>query len=144
LGVRALTARKEVPVSFVRKFVHFGLPVLGLLVAVAGAVAAADVSLRVALVVVGLLLIHAATWKLPYRVVRNERRFRQLRNELDEFVWLVRELNAAAVEARRDPAAEDRFEDLHTAMQESLERMAMYAGRTDEELLRDQPELQPR
>src|SRR5512140_3543762 len=115
-----------------------------MLVAVAGAVAMTDVAMRVVLVVVGVVLIHAATWKLPYSVVSNERRFRQLRGELDEFVWLVRELNAAAVEARGDPAAEDRFEDLHTAMQESLERMAMYAGRTDEELLRDQPELQPR
>lgn len=130
--------------SLARRFLHFGLPVLGMLVAVAGAVAMTDVAMRVVLVVVGVVLIHAATWKLPYSVVSNERRFRQLRGELDEFVWLVRELNAAAVEARGNPAAEDRFEDLHTAMQESLERMAMYAGRTDEELLRDQPELQPR
>ncbi len=130
--------------SFTRKFVHFGLPVLGMLVAVAGAVFADGVAVRVVLVVVGVVLIQAATWKLPYSMVTNERRFRQLRGELDEFVWLVRELNAAAVEARGDPAAEDRFEDLHAAMQESLERMALYAGRTDEELLRDQPELQPR
>ncbi len=130
--------------SFARKFLHFGLPVLGMLLAVAGAVAASDVALRVVLVVVGVALIQAATWKLPYSVVSNERRFRQLRGELDEFVWLVRELNAAAVEARGDPAAEDRFEDLHTAMQESLERMALYAGRTDEDLLREQPDLQPR
>ena len=129
--------------NFARKFVHFGLPVLGLLVAVTGALAT-GVALRVALVLLGVVLIQAATWKLPYSVVTNERRFRQLRGELDEFVWLVRELNAAALDARGDPAAEDRFEDLHTAMQESLERMAMYAGRTDEELLRDQPELQPR
>ncbi len=130
--------------NFARKFVHFGLPVLGMLVAVAGAVFASDVAPRVILVLLGVVLIQAATWKLPYSMMSNERRFRQLRGELDEFVWLVRELNAAAVDARRDPAAEDRFEDLHTAMQESLERMAMYAGRTDEELLRDQPELQPR
>ncbi|HEX9106139.1 MAG TPA: hypothetical protein VF832_02905, partial [Longimicrobiales bacterium] len=70
--------------SLARRFLHFGLPVLGMLVAVAGAVAMTDVAMRVVLVVVGVVLIHAATWKLPYSVVSNERRFRQLRGELDE------------------------------------------------------------
>jgi hypothetical protein len=131
-----------VSVNLVRKLVHFGLPLLGLVVAVAGAVAGTDVMLRLALVIGGVVLIQLPTLKVPYNLMHNERRFRQLRGELDEFVWLVRELNAAAVEARGNPLAEGRFEDLHTAMQESLERMAIYAGRTDEELLREQPELQ--
>lgn len=130
--------------DFARRLVHFGLPVLGVIVAMIGAVSSAGAAVRLALVVVGVLLIQAAAWKLPYRLMSNERRFRQLRGELDEFVWLVRELNAAAVDARSNPGAEDRFADLHTAMQDSLERMALYAGRTDEDLLRDQPELQPR
>ncbi len=127
-----------------RKLLHIGLPLIGAVVAVAGAVVPADPVVRGAIVVLGVLLIQAAGWKLPYSMISHERRFRQLRGELDEFVWLTRELNAAAVEARSDRAAEERFDDLHTAMQESLERMAMYAGRTDEDLLRDQPELQPR
>ena len=125
-----------------RRLMHIGLPLLGAAVAVIGALAAGPV-VRVALVVAGVLLILAAGWKLPYTLLRNDRRFRQLRGELEEFVWLVRELNAAALEARSDRSAEDRFSDLHTAMQESLERMAIYAGRTDEDLLREQPELQP-
>ncbi len=130
--------------NLARKLLHFGLPVLGAIVAIVGALTEPNAVLRVVYVAVGVLLIQAANWKLPYSVLHNERRFRQLRGELDEFVWLVRELNAAAVEARSDRTAEERFDDLHTAMQESLERMAIYAGRTDEELLRDQPELQPR
>ncbi len=127
-----------------RTLLHIGLPLIGAVVAVAGAVVPADPVVRGAIVVLGVLLIQAAGWKLPYSMISHERRFRQLRGELDEFVWLTRELNAAAVEARSDRAAEERFDDLHTAMQESLERMAMYAGRTDEDLMRDQPELQPR
>ncbi len=131
--------------NLARKVLHIGLPLAGAVVAVLGAVIPADPVIRGTIVVLGVLLIQAAGWKLPYSVLSHERRFRQLRGELDEFVWLVRELNAAAVEARSDRAAEERFDDLHTAMQESLERMAIYAGRTDEELLRDQPpELQPR
>lgn len=126
-----------------RKLVHFGLPLLGAAIAVLGAALVSELVVRVLAVLVGLVLVQAPTWKVPYSLLHNERRFRQLRGELDQFVWLTRELNAAAVAARGDPVAEDRFEDLHTAMQESLERMAMYAGRTDEELLRE-PELQPR
>lgn len=128
--------------SFGRKLLHFGLPAAGAALAIISALAVGDVVLRVSLVVVGVLMMQAGSGKLPYYLVRNERRFRQLRSELDEFVWLIRELNAAALETRSNPRAEDRFEDLHTALQESLERMALYAGRTDEELLKDQPELQ--
>ncbi len=127
-----------------RKLLHVGLPLVGAIVAVVGAVVPSDPVVRGAVVVLGVLIIQAAGWKLPYSMISHERRFRQLRGELDEFVWLTRELNAAAVEARSDRAAEERFDDLHTAMQESLERMAIYAGRTGEDLLRDQPELQPR
>ncbi len=132
--------------SLARKLLHFGLPALGAALAIIAALAVRDESivLRVSLVVVGVLMLQAGAAKLPYYLVRNERRFRQLRSELDEFVWLIRELNAAALDTRSNPRAEDRFEDLHTALQESLERMALYAGRTDEELLKDQPELQPR
>ncbi len=130
--------------NLARKVLHIGLPLVGAVVAVVGAVVPSDPVVRGAIVVLGVLVIQAAGWKLPYSLISHERRFRQLRGELDEFVWLVRELNAAAVDARSDRAAEERFDDLHTAMQESLERMAIYAGRTDEDLLRDQPELQPR
>ncbi len=130
--------------SFARKLLHFGIPAAGALLAIVAALAIQDVVVRVALVVVGVLLLQGGSGKLPYYLVHNERRFRQLRSELDEFLWLVRELNAAALDSRANPRAEDRFEDLHTALQESLERMALYAGRTDEELLKDQQELQPR
>ncbi len=130
--------------SLARKLLHFGIPAAGALLAIIAALAIQDVVLRVSLVVIGVLLLQAGSGKLPYYLVHNERRFRQLRSELDEFLGLVRELNAAALDSRANPRAEDRFEDLHTALQESLERMALYAGRTDEELLKDQPELQPR
>ncbi len=130
--------------NFARKLLHFGIPALGAALAIIGALAIQDVVLRVSLVVIGVLLLQAGSGKLPYYLVHNERRFRQLRSELDEFVWLIRELNAAALDSRTNPRAEDRFEDLHTALQESLERMALYAGRTDDELLKDQPEMQPK
>ena len=134
----------EVQVSPLRKLLHLGLPFIGTALAVGAAVVVTDTLTRVLLVLLGVILIQAVTSKLPYYLFHNERRFRQLRSELDEFVWLIRELNAAALDTRTNPRAEDRFEDLHTALQESLERMALYAGRTDDDLLQDQPEMQPK
>ena len=130
--------------SPLRKLLHLGLPFIGTALAVGAAVVVTDTLTRVLLVLLGVILIQAVTSKLPYYLFHNERRFRQLRSELDEFVWLIRELNAAALDTRTNPRAEDRFEDLHTALQESLERMALYAGRTDDDLLQDQPEMQPK
>jgi len=131
-------------VSPLRKLLHFGLPFVGTALAIGAAVVVTDTLVRVLLVLLGVILIQAVTSKLPYYLFHNERRFRQLRSELDEFVWLIRELNAAALDTHTNPRAEDRFEDLHTALQESLERMAIYAGRTDDDLLKDQPEMQPK
>lgn len=130
--------------SSLRKLLHFGLPFVGTALAIVAAVVVTNTLVRVLLVLLGVVLIQAVTSKLPYYIFHNERRFRQLRSELDEFVWLIRELNAAAVDTTSNPRAEDRFEDLHTALQESLERMALYAGRTDDDLLKDQAEMQPR
>ncbi len=129
--------------SPLRKAVHFGLPFLGTAVAIIAALVVTDTLMRVLLVLLGVILIQGVTSKLPYYLFHNERRFRQLRSELDEFVWLIRELNAAALDSQGN-GAEGRFADLHTALQESLERMAIYAGRTDDDLLQDQPEMQPK
>lgn len=130
--------------SSLRKLLHFGLPFVGTALAIVAAVVVTNTLVRVLLVLLGVVLIQAVTSRLPYYIFHNERRFRQLRSELDEFVWLIRELNAAAVDTSSNPRAEDRFEDLHTALQESLERMALYAGRTDDDLLKDQAEMQTR
>lgn len=130
--------------TFARKLVQFGLPGVGIATALLGAFLAFDPIVRAVFVGFGLLLSFAAGARLPYALLLNERRYLQLRREVDQFIWLARELNAAALEARRNSAGEAKFGDLRAAMQESLERMTLFAGRTDEELLREQAELQPR
>lgn len=130
--------------TFARKLVQFGLPGVGIATALLGAFLAFDPIVRAVFVGFGLLLSFAAGARIPYALMLNERRYLQLRREVDQFIWLARELNAAALEARRSSVGEAKFGDLRAAMQESLERMTMFAGRTDEELLREQAELQPR
>lgn len=55
----------------------------------------------------------------------NQRRYHGLRNEVDAFVDLVRDLNTAALGQKGD---ED-FERLKSAMHDSVERMGDLAGR---------------
>lgn len=130
--------------TIARKLLQFGLPVVGIATALLGAFLAFDPIVRAVFVGFGLLLSFAAGARVPYAFLLNERRYLQLRRELDQFIWLARELNSAALEARRSSTGEAKFRDLQVAMQESVERMSMFAGRTDDELLREQAELQPR
>lgn len=86
-----------------------------------------------------MLLIEAGAWQLATPLLVEERRYTRLREEVDDFIGLVRELNDAAVRARRqeegagageggapNPTAEV-LEEMHA----SVDRMAELAGRPD-------------
>lgn len=123
---------QERPVRNVRRLVHFGLPVLGtILVLLAVLLLWNDVAVQLIVVVVGLLLIEAGIWKLTQPILPDERRYRALRAEVDEFIQHVRRLNAAGIRVRNDPSAEESLRSARLAMHESVERMALFAGREE-------------
>jgi hypothetical protein len=77
-----------------------------------------------ATIMVGLLIVLAGFLYGAHPFLTSERRFFELRGEVDRFIDLVRRLNAAAV---ADGGAE--FEQAKAEMLRSVERMADLAGK---------------
>jgi hypothetical protein len=78
-----------------------------------------------ATVMLGLLVVMAGFLYAAYPVLTSERRFLALRAEVDNFVFLVRQLNSAATPR----SGEAPLEEVKSAMIESVERMAALAGK---------------
>ncbi|HEX6589409.1 MAG TPA: hypothetical protein VF039_10320 [Longimicrobiales bacterium] len=120
-----------------RRTIEMGLPVLGVVVVLAGVLFFAR-SLYVQLIVVllGLLLIQAGIWKLANPVLPSERRYNALRAEVDAFILLVRRLNRATLQNTSDPTPANRARllQIRDEMMESVHRMEAVAGRTEGEL----------
>lgn len=121
----------------IRKLLEVGLPVVGIVVVLASVLLLADdLPLQVTLVVVGLLIIEAGVWKLADPLLPDERRYLGLRSAVDEFILLVRQLNAAALDCRAHPdAGRRKVEEVRAAMLEAVDHMTFYAGHTTEELV---------
>lgn len=122
-----------------RRAVELGLPVLGVIVVLAGVLFfARDLYVQLAVVVLGLILIEAGIWHLASPVLPSERKYNALRNEVDSFIALVRRLNRATLENASDPtpASRARLLQVRDEMMESVKRMEAVAGRTEEQLER--------
>ncbi|MEX2281235.1 MAG: hypothetical protein WEE89_01980 [Gemmatimonadota bacterium] len=121
-----------------RKAVDAGLPILGTVIVFLAVLLLSDqqLTLRVVIVMFGVLMIDAGIWKLTHPLLPNERRFQGLRLEVDEFIKIVRRLNADALEARQSPAAQDNLRRTVTEMHNAVDRMEKLAGKTAEELSR--------
>ena len=112
-----------------RKYVDIGLPILGTVIVLAGALLLFNLYARMAAVIIGVFLIEAGVWKLAHPLLPNERKFAALRSEVDDFIDLVRRLNAAALQVQAgDVTAEARFDGTRLAMLESVDRMTAFAG----------------
>lgn len=120
----------------VRKLVNTGLPVLGTLVILGAVLLVIDLRAQIVLVVAGLILVEVGVWKLASPLLPNERRFHALRAEVDRFIGLVRELNEAAMRGRAATGADAAatLEEARAGLHASVERMALVAGKTDQEL----------
>ena len=81
---------------------------------------------RVGLVSVGMLLLVAGAWFADNPYLKSQRRYLKLRAEVDGFIALARELNAAA-----DPRVSQELNRVNAAMHESVDRMAQLAGKPD-------------
>lgn len=114
------------------KVLNAGLPILGMVVVFGGVLLFEDRRTMILVVLLGILLIEAGVWKLSNPFLPTERRFNELRLEVDLFMELVRELNASAMEARgreADAGSWARFRNTIATMHASVERMGRSAGR---------------
>ena len=121
----------------VRKTVEVGLPILGTVI-VFGAILLIwdNMTLQIGVVALGVLMIQAGIWKLTHPMLPSERRYQSLRREVDYFIMLVRRLNAAALGVKEtdNSATRAAFDAAQDRMRESFDRMALLAGKTDEEV----------
>ena len=113
-----------------RKLAHI-LPIIGViigmtLVFVNAVLYFGDANMRVLIVSVGILLLASGVWYAGNPYLKNERRYLELRAEVDSFIGLVRELNAAG---HGKPQGE--LNRVNAAMHESVDRMAQLAGKPD-------------
>lgn len=117
-----------------RAVISVGMNLTGMLIVFVAVLApqiSANLQLQIILVLIGVLLVQAAVWKFTNPFLPSERRYDDLRNEVDEFIDLVRELNAAAVQARKSRAidATDRMDQVLHRMHLSVDQMGRLAGK---------------
>ena len=105
--------------------------VLGMTVVFASVVLYFDqATTRVVVVSVGMLLLVAGAWFADNPYLKSQRRYLKLRAEVDGFIALARDLNAAA-----DPRISREMKRVNAEMHESVDRMAQLAGKPDIESL---------
>ncbi len=75
-------------------------------------------------VIIGIILVVAGYFYAQHPFLSSERRYSRLREEVDNFVGLVRKLNRTAVAIGGGPE----FEEVTTAMRESVARIEELAG----------------
>lgn len=114
----------------VRRKVDTLLPVVGIVVVLSAVLFLwQNLYLQVSVVIAGIFLIEAGIWKLAHPLLPSQRKYRALRNEVDEFIGLVRRLNTAAVERHGLAAdADARVAAVRQEMLESVDRMVECAG----------------
>ncbi len=114
-----------------RRWLSIGLPILGMVLVFAAVIAIVDRQYQLGLVILGVLLIEAGVWKLANPFLPSERKYTELRTEVDRFIGLVRELNSAALEARQQNGAEqwDRYRQVLATLHDSVDRMGELAGK---------------
>ena len=117
-----------------RAVISVGMNLTGMLIVFVAVLAPpirVNLQFQIILVLIGVLLVQAAVWKFTNPFLPSERRYDDLRNEVDEFIDLVRELNAAAIQARTSPDLEvtDRMDRIRHRMHLSVDQMGQLAGK---------------
>jgi hypothetical protein len=88
-----------------------------------------NLQLQVILLLLGVLILEAGVWGVTRALLPNERRYPELRHEVNIFLDLVRVVNAAA-RARDDGQEDDtRFQTSLEQMRVCVERMGECAGK---------------
>ena len=79
---------------------------------------------KIALIGAALLIMQAGVWYMANPILTSERRYTALRDEIDRFIALVRELNRAAVDGQPQPE----LDRLRQRMHDSVDKMGAVAG----------------
>ncbi len=118
-----------------KKYIDFGLPLVGTQIIVTVMLFTQALP-TVAYIVVAVILVEVGIWKLAPRLLPNNRKYNALRAETNRFLYLVRNLNTAALNVKADDTPENResVEMIHAKMQKLLDRIVSVAGQTDYEL----------
>lgn len=117
-----------------RRAVELGLPIAGVIMVLAAVLFfPRSLTIQIAIVLVGLVLIEAGTWNLASPVLPSERRYVALRHEVDGFILLVRRLNRAtlALASESTPQNRARLLEVRDEMLESVKRMEQVAGQAE-------------
>ncbi len=117
-----------------RQAVNSLLPLLGMLTAFGGVLLLEDRFHVLLAVVAGILLIEAGVWQLASPILPSQRKYVELRQEVDDFIQRVRTLNRAALAARSedpDPAAWEGYRATLAEMHASVNRMGTLAGKEE-------------
>ncbi len=119
-----------------RKFIDNVLPICGVGIILGAVLFMRDMQGQVTVVVLGIFMIQIGVWKLSTQLLPSDRQYNALRIEGDQFLGLIRQLNAMALAVKAEEVPENlqAFEAAQEAMRQSVERMAKVAGKTDEEL----------
>ncbi len=120
-----------------RRGLDVGLPILGVVIILSAVLFVRDIRAQIAIVMVGIVFIEAGVWKLAHQLLPNERHFHALRDEVDAFIDLSRELNSAAlaIKGNDTPATRDAFEDIRESMHQAVDQISEVAGKTADELV---------
>ncbi len=113
----------------IRRVLEIALPVSGMGI-IFGSVLydPGSLQLQVLLVLLGILILEAGVWGLANRLLPDERRYIALREEVEHFIVLVPQLNAAAVAKNEGTEDEARYRDALEQMNASVKRMGEVAG----------------
>ena len=119
-----------------RKFIDIVLPICGVGIILGAVLFMQEIRGQVTVVVLGIFMIQIGVWKLSTQLLPSDRQYNALRIEGDQFLGLIRQLNAMALAVKAEEVPENlqAFEAAQEAMRQSVERMAKVAGKTDEEL----------
>jgi len=127
----------------IRQILKVALSLVGMLVAFFGVVYFQEDIQRLLAVLVGMLLVEAAVWNLANPLLPKNRRYLELRAEVEGFIGHVPALNSVALDARSSdaPADWERYRSVLEEMHASVERMGAVAGKKEGEPITQPPSL---
>ena len=118
----------------IRRTIELGLPIVGVMLVLAAVLFFPhELTIQLAIVVLGLILIEVGIWDLASPVLPSERKYVALRREVDGFIQLVRRLNRATLAMTSEPTAQNRARllEVRDEMIESVRRMEQVAGKSE-------------
>lgn len=128
-----------------REVIESSIPIAGAVIIFLALILVSDHHplIRLGIVLLGILVIEAGVWKLTSPFLPSERRYLDLREEVDAFIMMVRALNRAALQARASGDIESwrQVHEILGTMHNSVDHMAQLAGKAEEDDLLVLPPL---